>query len=63
MEELKLEIYNNEISSDTWLYNQIIKDGKIEEDVEHKIRVGWLKWRLLEFLVIVTLPSRLKENF
>ena len=24
----------------------ISKDGEIEEDVEHRIKAGWLKWRL-----------------
>ena len=27
-------------------YSTICKDGAIEEDVEHRIKAGWLKWRL-----------------
>jgi len=29
-----------------YLRSIISKDGKIDEDVEHTIKTGWLKWRL-----------------
>jgi exonuclease III len=31
----------------TYLGSVFTKDGKLENDVEHRIKVGWLKWRAL----------------
>jgi hypothetical protein len=47
-----------------YLGSIISKDGEIDEDVEHKIKVGWLKWGLASgVLCDRQMPTRLKENF
>ena len=41
----------------------ISKDGEIEEDVEHRIRATWLKWRFASgVLCDWNIPTRLKEK-
>ena len=40
------------------------KDGEIKEDVKHRIKAGWLKWRLAsEVLCDRRMTIRFKENF
>jgi hypothetical protein len=40
------------------------KDGDIDEDVSHKIKVGWLKWRQAsDVLCNSRLPLKLKVKF
>ena len=42
----------------------IHKDGEIEEDVNHRIRVGWMKWRgALGVLCDCKIPIMLKGKF
>ena len=41
----------------------ISKDGDIDEDVEHRIKAGWLKWKLASgVLCSRRMPTRLKEK-
>ena len=44
MSELKTMRYHKEIPFVTLAI--ISKNGEIDEDVEHRIKAGWLKWRL-----------------
>lgn len=40
------------------------KDGEIKEDVTHKIKAGWLKWKsVFEILCDFKLPLKLKGKF
>ena len=42
----------------------IQKDGEIHEDVTHRIKTGWLKWRnALRVLCDGKIPLKLKEKF
>ena len=42
----------------------VSKDAEIDEDVEHRIKAGWLKWRLASgVLCDRRIPIRLKEKF
>ena len=44
-----------------YLGSIISKDGEIDGDVEHRIKTGWLKWRLaLGVLCDRRMPIRLK---
>ena len=47
-----------------YLGSIISKDGEIEEDVEHRKRARWLKWRLAsKVLCDRCISTKLKENF
>ena len=42
----------------------ISKEKELEKDVEHRIRVGWLKWRLAYGVLYDRhIPTRLKRKF
>ena len=42
----------------------ISMDGKIDEDVEHRLKVGWLKWRLASGVLCDRhMQTRLKGKF
>ena len=42
----------------------ISKDEEINEDIKHRIKAGWLKWRLTSgVLCDRRMPTRLKEMF
>ncbi|XP_070002243.1 uncharacterized protein [Nicotiana sylvestris] len=47
-----------------YLGSIIQKDGEIDEDVTHRIRTGWMKWRLaFSVLCDKNVPLRLKGKF
>ncbi|XP_070002242.1 uncharacterized protein [Nicotiana sylvestris] len=47
-----------------YLGSIIQKDGEIDEDVTHRIRTGWMKWRLaFSVLCDKNVPLRLKGEF
>ena len=47
-----------------YLGSMISKNAEIEEDVEHRIKTRWLKWRLVSrVLCDQRMPTRLKEKF
>lgn len=48
----------------SYLGSIISMDREIEEDVEHRIRTGWFKWRLSsQVLCDRCIPTRLKKKF
>ncbi|CAH9103227.1 unnamed protein product [Cuscuta europaea] len=47
-----------------YLGSIIQKDGELDEDVCHRIRVGWMKWKSASgFLCDRGMPTRLKGKF
>ena len=53
-----------QIDSFSYVGSITSKDGEIDEDVKHKIKAGWLKWRLASrMLRDRRMSTRLKENF
>ena len=47
-----------------YLGSVIQKDGEIQEDVTHRIKAGWLKWRdALAVLYDGKIPLKLKGKF
>ena len=47
-----------------YLRSVIQKDGEIHEDVTHRIKVGWLKWRNASGVLCDSkIPLKLKEKF
>jgi hypothetical protein len=65
--ETTVKIETHEIprkDSFRYLGSMISKDGEIDEDVEHRIRAGWLKWRLASgVLCDRQMPTKLKGKF
>jgi hypothetical protein len=56
------EIHQND--NFRYLGSIIHENGKIEEDVEHRIKVGWMKWRCASgVLCDRRIPNRLKGKF
>ena len=52
------------IDSFHYLGSIISKDWEIDEDVEHRTKAGWLKWRLGSgVLCDQRMPTRLNETF
>jgi hypothetical protein len=54
------------LKKDTFRYmgSMLQKNGDIDEDVSHKIKVGWLKWRQAsEVLCDPRVPLKLKDKF
>ena len=62
-----MRIQDHEIpQSDSFCYlgSIISKDGEIDEDVKHRIKAGWLKWRLSSgVLCDRRITPRLKGKF
>jgi hypothetical protein len=47
-----------------YLGSMLHKDGDIDEDVSHRIKVGWLKWRQASSVVCdPRVPLKLKGKF
>jgi hypothetical protein len=47
-----------------YLGSMLQKDGDIDEDLSHKIKVGWLKWRQAsDVLCDSRMPLKLKDKF
>jgi hypothetical protein len=54
------------LKKDTFRYlgSMLQKDGDIDEDVSHKIKVGWLKWRQASVILYdPRVPLKLKYKF
>jgi hypothetical protein len=54
------------LKKDTFRYmgSMLQKNGDIDEDVSHKIKVGWLKWRQAsDVLCDPRVPLKLKGKF
>jgi hypothetical protein len=51
---------------DTFHYLELMlqKDGDIDKDLSHRIKVGWLKWRQIsDVLCNPRVPLKLKSKF
>ena len=47
-----------------YLGSIISKDGEIDEGIKHRIKAGWLKWRLASIVLCNwRIPTRLKKDF
>jgi hypothetical protein len=47
-----------------YLGSMLQKNGVIDEDVSHKIKVGWLKWcQVFDVLCDPKVPLKLKDKF
>jgi hypothetical protein len=47
-----------------YLESMLQSDGEIDEDVSHRIRAGWVKWRqAYDILCDKMVPNKLKGKF
>jgi hypothetical protein len=50
--------------NDTFLGSMLQSEGEIDEDVSHKIRTGWVKWRQASSVLCdKKVPNKLKGKF
>jgi hypothetical protein len=52
--------------NDTFRYlgSMLQSEGEIDEDVSHRIRAGWVKWRQVSgVLCYKKVPNKLKDKF
>ena len=65
-EEVSLDGHMVVPHNDTFQYlgSMLRKDGDINEDVSHRIKVGWMKWRQASgILCDKKVPQKLKGRF
>jgi hypothetical protein len=51
--------------NDTFRYlgSMLQSEGEIDEDVSHRIRAGWVKWRQTSGVLCDKVPNKLKGKF
>jgi hypothetical protein len=51
--------------NDTFRYleSMLQSEGEIDEDMSHRIRVGWVKWRQTSGVLCDKVPNKLKGKF